>query len=260
MSGVVLPSKLTRGTLGIIIQARMTSKRFPGKTLAMLDGKTVLQRVVERCLMVPVAKIIVAMPHDTASQPIIDELETKFKNDRLFGYSGSEDDVLARFYDCAMVHSLDYVVRITADCPFIDPLVVGDVLSLLIKQNLDYTSNVYPDRTFPKGLDCEAFTMDCLEAAYNLAQTDYEKEHVTAWMQNEPEVKKGLVRNKRKITHEENYCVDYPEDIERLEKLLLTKLRPTGNIAQLGTKGLITKRKPTLVGLKDNIVKLPTKH
>jgi len=118
-----------------------------------------------------------------------------------------------------MFFGFNYIVRITGDCPFVDPRVCSEVLQLLLWRRLDYSSNVYPKRSYPMGLDCEAFTMDTLEAAHKLSFAPYDKEHVTSWMQETKEVKKANVQQKEDKSYL-NYCVDRVEDIARLEKIL----------------------------------------
>lgn len=230
MSKLILPGLPNKKRhTGIIIQARMTSARFPGKTVALFDGKPVIEHVVERALIVPyINYVIVAAPLDTKSQPIIDALKKYESNERLKFYFGDEHNVLQRFYEAAMEYDLDYIIRITADCPLIDPELCTEVIRALIKQKADYASNIFPERTFPKGLDCEAFTMDCLECAKLYAITDYDKEHVTPWMQKEPDLKRVNIkaRNAKAKDKDENYCIDYPKDIPRLEKLIAKTRKP----------------------------------
>lgn len=216
-------------TIGIIIQARMTSKRFPGKVMATLAGKTVLQRVIERARLVPfIDTIICACPEGDASEPIIEECERQ----NISTYQGSEDDVLGRYYDAASAYQLTKVVRITADCPFFNPLVAGEVIALLGSMNLDYVSNAWPKRTYPKGYDVEAFTYDCLEAAAELAKTDYDREHVTPWMQKEPEVHKMNLMQKVNVS-EVNLCVDVPGDIARLEPTVMEQAQQLERIKKM---------------------------
>jgi spore coat polysaccharide biosynthesis protein SpsF (cytidylyltransferase family) len=235
-----------RLTIGVVIQARQSSSRFPGKSMTPLAGKPVLQHVIERCKLIkaPIGMkkplVIVAMPDDPKSEPM-GALTHKLKVEH---FVGSETNVLERYYQAAIFFKLDYIVRITADCPFISPTICSEVLSLLLWRKCDYTSNCYPelDRSFPKGLDCEAFTMDCLEAAHVVVEHEYEKymklvkvtgmdnfkaiidqleyhrEHVTPWMIEEPQLIRAIVKQKRNDS-ELNWCVDYPEDIERLENL-----------------------------------------
>lgn len=201
---------------GIIIQARMTSKRFPGKSMALLAGKPVLQHVIERCQKVPfVEKVIVAMPAGKVSDPM-GQLCCELGVEAFFG---PEDDVLRRYYLAATLADLDPIMRITADCPFIDPIVCGEVLALLNAEELDYCSNVHPVRTYPKGLDCEVFTYDCLEAAHQLTKSQRNREHVTPWMQTRKGIKRACVQQKIDVSSQ-NWCVDFPEDIPRLEEAL----------------------------------------
>ena len=215
-------------TIGAIIQARMSSKRFPGKSMAMLAGKPVLERVIERAKLIPfVQKIIVAMPSDKASAPM-GELCERLGVETFYG---PEDDVLRRYYLAAMNFDLKTIVRLTGDCPLLDPVVAGEVIALLKAENLDYCSNMFPKRTYPKGFDVQAFTFDCLEAAYIESEDNpdfsptkrkalaYNSEHVCPWMEKRKGVRRGNVRQ-RVDQSRINLCIDEPGDIERLEKLI----------------------------------------
>jgi spore coat polysaccharide biosynthesis protein SpsF len=211
----MIDERLKRGN-GVIIQARMTSRRFPGKSMALLAGKPVLAHVIERCQKIPfIERVVVAMPSYSASQPMA-ELSSSMGADIFFG---PEEDVLKRYYLAATYFDLTTIMRITADCPFIDPIVCGEVLSLLKANDFDYCSNVHPVRTYPKGLDCEVFTYDCLEAAHTLTKNHLGREHVTPWMQSRKGIKRANVQQRVDISSQ-NWCVDYPEDIPRLEAML----------------------------------------
>jgi len=197
-----------------IVQARMTSKRFPGKVVAPLLGKPVLQHVLERVKKIGVAKVICAFPEDPRSAPIL-----KICRDmHVIAFAGPELDVLERYYLAAESVGADRIMRITADCPFLCPKTCDDVLSLSVKEDLDYCSNVYPERSFPRGLDCEVFTFDALEAAHLNAEDPLYREHVTTWMQRTPGLNIGTVKSKED-NGKLNYCVDYPFDIQRLEAI-----------------------------------------
>ena len=203
-------------TTGIIIAARMTSHRFPGKPLVPLAGKPVLERVIERAKLVPfVDTVIVAFPADDASIPIYQLCNSL----GVACASGSEDDVLSRIYDAATMYGIDTIVRVTGDSPFFDPIVAGEVLALLKAENMDYCSNVFPKRTYPKGFDVEAFSYDCLEAAHIKAKAPYYREHCTPWMQKTRGIRRANVQQKVNRSGL-NLCVDTKEDIERLEKML----------------------------------------
>src|SRR5262245_19032516 len=164
-------------SVGIVIQARMTSTRFPGKSMALLAGKPVLQHVIERCKLVRIpklkydTKIIIAVPDTLESEPMIKLAH----NLGIENFCGDEHNVLKRYYNTAKYFNLNYIIRITADCPFIDPKVCEEVFNLLVWRKCDYTSNIYPKRTYPKGLDCACFTFDCLEATYSMVMEEYDK-------------------------------------------------------------------------------------
>jgi spore coat polysaccharide biosynthesis protein SpsF (cytidylyltransferase family) len=226
----------------------MGSKRFPGKVLKELSGKTVLERVLERCALIPfVDTVICAFPADDSSIPIYQLCNSL----GIACASGSEDDVLSRYYDAATMYGVDTIVRITADNPFFDPVVAGEVLALLKAENLDYCSNVFPVRTYPKGFDVQAFTFDCLEAAYIETRESpdhgYQKqkalaharEHVCPWMEKRKGLRRANVRQLKDMSHL-NFTVDYPADIDRLESMV-AKMKLPGLGLAMGTLSAVDK-------------------
>lgn len=250
MTNVIrLPGRAARAydahtSIGVIIQARMTSNRFPGKSLALLNEKPVIQHVVERAKLIrgPIkikkpVKIIVAVPDTPESEPLLHLITNKLGVDN---FCGPEHNVLERYMGAANFFKLDIIMRITGDCPLIDPKVCSEVLQLLLWRKVDYASNIYPERTFPQGLDCEVFTYDALEVAYvenkynfnslethqklELEQLRYDQEHVTPFMQRTDDFQKALVKKVENGLFDDqsklNYCVDYPGDIKRLEKII----------------------------------------
>jgi spore coat polysaccharide biosynthesis protein SpsF (cytidylyltransferase family) len=201
----------------------MGSKRYPGKVIQPFLGKTVIEHVIDRAMLVPgVDLVILALPLVTESQKILDTIES-YSKDKKFAVhlEANEDDVLERYYQAALAHGITVVERITGDCPLHNPYIDWAVIDNLIEKSLDYCSNVYPTRTFPKGIDCEAFTFECLEAARMDATSAYDREHVTPWMQRQDDavLLKGLVMNKKDFS-EMNLCIDEPGDIERVEKII----------------------------------------
>lgn len=215
-------------SVGVIIQARMGSQRFPGKVMEPLWGKPVLQHVIEKAKLIRGEKkqkcyVVLAVPDQLESEPML-ELADKLVIDN---FLGSELNVLDRYYRCAQLFKFDVIVRLTADCPLLNPAISSEVLQLLLWRKLDYVSNCYPIRTFPKGLDTEAFTFDCLEAAWTLADSDYDREHVTSWMAREDQLRKACIQQKIDVSYK-NWCVDVKEDLLRLESeatpLMLTSV------------------------------------
>lgn len=162
--------------LGIVIQARIWAKRFPGKVLADLGGETVLQHVIKRCKRAH-DKVIVATP-DLALVPLIH----KYGAD---AYLGSETNVLGRYIGAAQAFGLSEVVRVTADCPFVDPFVIRELIDSFHSGDYDYASNVL-NRTYPYGLDCEAVKVKTLKSVSarltNETRDNKYREHVTLFI------------------------------------------------------------------------------
>lgn len=203
-------------TLSVIVQARMTSKRFPGKVTAPLLGRPVLEHVLERALKIPVAhKTICAFPEDEASAPILDLCRKM----RVIAFAGPEHDVLGRYYEAAKSAGTEWIMRVTADCPLLDPALCARVYAVTKIEDADYGSNVHPERTYPRGLDCEVFTFTCLEAAHMSVDDAYGREHVTPWMQTTDGLNVVNIKS-NKDWSKLNYCVDYPDDIVRIEKII----------------------------------------
>lgn len=175
-----------------IVQARIGSTRLPGKVLLPLNGHTVIGEVLNRCLKIPgVDEVICALPETNGDDSFFLSLTA---NDYCKIVFGSEHDVLGRYFEAATDARAGIVMRITGDCPLICPELCGAVLSKLKTTKADYASNVWP-RTFPKGMDCEAFTMDVLKKAY---RESTEREHVTTWMLN-ADIKRVNVENPWKL-------------------------------------------------------------
>ncbi len=163
----------------VIIQARMGSTRLPGKVMMKICGKTVLEHVIERVLYAKnVDSVIIATTIKDKDDPIVKLIEN-YPDNRVSVFRGSEDDVLSRYYHAAKYALSDVIVRITSDCPLIDPVIVDKVIAMYFKGNYDYVSNRFGKRTFPVGLDTEVFSFSVLEDMYNNAKDNYDREHVT---------------------------------------------------------------------------------
>ena len=160
-----------------IIQARMGSTRLPGKVMLPLDGSHVLTHDVERVRKADtVDEVIVATSTKTA-----DDIVARYA-DRAGAtvFRGSEDDVLDRMFSAATEVNAETVVRITGDCPLIDGDVINTVVNRLATEGIDYCSNTF-ERTFPRGLDVEAFTYESFEHVYENAKEPHHREHVTPY-------------------------------------------------------------------------------
>src|SRR5438034_10464182 len=163
----------------------MGSTRLPGKTLADVAGKPMLARLVERARRIPgVERVIIATTEKPADEAIL-----RFAEDHdLPAYAGREEDVLDRFYQAACRFGVSVVVRVTPDCPLLDPRVSGLVVARFVEARgaVDYASNTQPP-TFPDGLDTEVFSFAVLARAWREATVPSEREHVTAYIWKHPE-------------------------------------------------------------------------
>ena len=172
--------------IAAIIQARTTSTRLPEKILKKLpyaSNITVLEQVIRRLkISKKLDDIIIATTTEKTDDKIIDIA----KKENIIYFRGSKEDVLLRYYLTAKENDIDLVVRVTSDCPCIDAQIVDVVISEHLKINADYTSNSLI-RTYPHGLDVEVFNFDALEKAYKDAKEDYEREHVTPYINRNPQ-------------------------------------------------------------------------
>lgn len=167
---------------GAIIQARMGSTRLSGKVMKDLEGKTVLEHVIDR---VKQSKMIDEIIIATTIHDRDDIIEAESLRCRVKVFRGSEDDVLSRYYYAAKENGLDVVVRITSDCPLIDPKVLDEVIQCYVNNDHNIVSNAGPNlskRTYPRGLDTEVFSFKVLENAFNNAKETYQREHVTPYI------------------------------------------------------------------------------
>jgi len=167
-----------------IIQARMGSTRLPGKVLLDIVGKPMLWHIVNRLRY---SKLINRIVVGTSINKKDDLIENFCKEYKIDFYRGSEEDVLDRYYQTAKVFEANIIIRITADCPLIDPEIVDLVIKNHIKTNSDYTSNTIK-RTFPRGLDAEVFNFDSLKRVCRNATEPYQREHVTVYFYENPQL------------------------------------------------------------------------
>ncbi|MGG0662690.1 glycosyltransferase family protein [Viridibacillus arvi] len=203
-------------TVTAIIQARMGSTRLPGKILKEVNGKPLLAYQLERIAHSEcIDKIVIATTVDQKDDVIV-----KFcKNNDVEYYRGSENDVLSRYYEAAEQHGGDMIVRLTSDCPIIDPVILDQTIQSFIDNDYDYVSNTI-ERTYPRGLDTEVFSREALEKAYKEATLSRDKEHVTAYMYSNPKnFKLGYIKNGQDYS-EYRWTVDTIEDFELIELVL----------------------------------------
>jgi spore coat polysaccharide biosynthesis protein SpsF len=205
----------------LITQARMGSTRLPGKVLMEVNNTSLLKIHLDRLSKARnVDKIIVATTikeEDDIIEKIVSE----------WGYEvfrGSENDVLDRFYNAVKDINPKWIVRVTSDCPLIDPILVDKVIKITQSENKDYGSNAI-DETFPDGQDVEVFTFDALSKAWKEATKLSEREHVTPYIKNNSDLKNGQIFSAINLRNNIDYSriritVDEKNDFELIKKII----------------------------------------
>jgi spore coat polysaccharide biosynthesis protein SpsF len=210
-----------------IIQARMGSSRLPGKTMMEISGKPFLQLVIERTKVSKlINSIVVATTSGKSDDPII-KLCNKLK---ISYFRGSERDVLDRYYQAALQHNASIIVRITGDDPFKDPEVIDKAIStfLALGENIDYVSNTIKV-TYPIGIDVEVFSFNALEKAWKESSDKYDREHVTPYIYNHPELfRLKNIENDKDLSYL-RWTIDYDSDM-RFTKEVYSRLYKEGQI------------------------------
>ena len=192
-----------------IVQARMGSQRLPNKVMRDICGQPLISLVLRRLQRARrLDQIVLATSTDPRNRPLIEHA----KGLGFATHAGSENDVLDRYYQAAKAADADVVVRVTGDCPLIDPDIVDRVLDEFLAGGADYVSNVEPP-TFPDGLDTEVFSFAALEEAWKAATATAEREHVTPWLRAAPHLKRRNVANETDLSGE-RWTVDDPADLD----------------------------------------------
>lgn len=197
-----------------IVQARMGSTRFPGKILKDICGKPMLELLVSRLSKSSqIDQVVIATGDSSNNSDLIDFLEKL----NLSYFIGSEVDVLGRYHGAAKNFSADVVVRITGDCPLVDPELVDQLINSFKVGSVDYLSNISPP-TFPDGLDIEVFSIAALTQAHEKAIDSAEREHVTPYIRDTGFFKTASIQNVIDLSGM-RWTVDEPEDLEVIRNI-----------------------------------------
>lgn len=204
-----------------IIQARMGSERLPGKVMREVLGIPMITYTLDRVKQSRyIDEVVLATSDKTTEEPLVTYLTTKDYN----VYRGSENDVLKRYIDAAEQYGGDIIVRVTGDCPLIDPVMLDHVITCYLTNNYDYVGIDTLNKRYIRGLDVEVFSKKCLERIYDTVKDEKEsspnKEHVTYYMYNHPEEFSVYQVQAAKFHHKDyRLCVDTKEDFEVITKV-----------------------------------------
>ncbi len=231
-----------------IIQARMSSTRLPGKVLMPLVGKPVLWHVVNRIRACKtIAEVVVATSTDVTD----DVIEIWCRGADVSCYRGDLNDVLDRYYQTGLIHAADIVVRITADCPVVDPTIVDEVVR-------GYLAGGYAfyglSGEFPDGLDCTVFAFNALARAWREAALLSEREHVGPYIEKHPEMfKSGGFTKFTGLSHH-RWTLDEPRDYEFLQVVFSRLYRPDQIFLASDVLALLDNE-PELININSSIVR-----
>jgi spore coat polysaccharide biosynthesis protein SpsF len=236
----------------IIVQARMTSTRLPGKVLQPLAGEPMLTRLVDRLRRVKHADgLVIATTTNATDDPIA----ALCAEQGVPCHRGSEHDVLSRYADAAGLHGAEVVVRITSDCPLIDPALIDQVIAVYEEGDSDYVSNMLPP-TWPYGMAVEVFSAAALAQAHAEATQAAEREHVTPFLYWHPErYRLRNVASPVDLSHH-RWTVDTPEDYALVSRLFDHLMPTQPNFTQADVLALLDQH-PDWIAINQHIQQKP---
>ena len=198
-----------------LIQARTSSTRLPGKVMKKLFDLPMLAHQVQRAKQSKLIDKLIVVTSDDSSDDVLEQMCLEQGIDC---FRGSLDDVLDRFYQAAKKEGAKHIVRLTGDCPLIDPSLIDSVIEFYLEGELDYASNAL-EPTFPDGLDTEVFSFSALERASARAAKPSQREHVTSYIYNNPdEFNIGVFKSDVDLSSH-RWTVDTKEDFEFVSRV-----------------------------------------
>lgn len=232
-----------------IVQARMSSTRLPGKVLLPLAGREVLAHVLDRLAFCNTLDEVVVATSSDASDDVLAQW-CRARGVPVF--RGSLQDVLDRYYQCALANRADAVVRITADCPALDPTLVDQMVRAFHADNYDL---FYLGGEFPDGLDCEVFAFAALERAWREAVLPSEREHVGPYIMNHPEwFRLGSLQKFKGLAHH-RWTLDEPRDLTFLQSIFERLQRSDGQPFRTQDLLDLLDREPALLQANEGIIR-----
>ncbi len=232
------------GKVGVVIQARLGSERLPGKVLLQACNKPFLELLLERLSGMQVLVATTTLEQDDPIVALCESLDVPL-------FRGSEQDVLDRTYRAAKENGLQIIIRITSDCPLMDPKIVQECLKIFEEEDVDYLTNTL-ERTYPRGMDVEIFTFKALEAAWKEAKDPYDREHVTPYIRRHwGRFKPFSVKQKEDLSSI-RLTLDTPEDYKLL-KAIFEELYPSNKNFDLEAILKLLKQHPDWMTWNDHV-------
>lgn len=241
--------------ISILVQARMSSTRLPGKVLLPLGKKTVLAHLLDRLNYVKNANHkAVVLPSAPQNDILAQFLETNYPQVEYF--RGSEEDVLSRYFEAAKLFGSDIIIRLTSDCPLIDPAIIDAAIDLFLSTpNCSYVSNSI-HKTFPRGMDVEVFSFEALQEAFTKATDSAEREHVTLYLYRRPEIFRLASLVSSQDLSSLRLTVDEPQDLMTVREVY-ERLASTGPVSSLQDIQTLYENRPELFTLNSRVQQKP---
>jgi len=240
----MMESKITA-----IIQARMTSTRLPGKVLMEVMGRPLLSYQIERLRFSNrIDKIVVATTENTEDEKIV----ALANLEGLKSFCGSEDDVLDRYYHAATGSKAQNIMRLTADCPLIDPSLLDRMIEAFFVKEADY---IYPSSKFAEGTDSEVFTFGALEKAYKSARLRSEREHLTRYFHNNPQLFKIVKLENETDDSKYRFTVDEKEDFSVVNRIIESLYGGKDNVFGVQEIKQFLDEHPEIIKMNSHVVR-----
>ena len=217
---------MNKKKITVIIEARTGSSRLPNKVVAEIEGKPMIFYVIDRIKQIKSVEQIILATTQEENDRILTEIA---KQNSIGSFVGDSIDVLDRDYQCALQNNADPIIRITGDCPLIDPDIVEEMLEFYLKNNYDYVSNRINPK-YPDGLDVEIYSFNTLQMAAQNAKWSSERELVTTYITKNPKNFKIFSYENQEDLSEYRWTVDEQKDLEFIRKIY-SIMKPKTNFA-----------------------------
>ncbi len=232
---------MNKKKITVIIEARTGSSRLPNKVVAEIEGKPMIFYVIDRIKQIKSVEQIILATTQEENDKILTEIA---KQNSIGSFVGDSIDVLDRDYQCALQNNADPIIRITGDCPLIDPDIVEEMLEFYLKNNYDYVSNRINPK-YPDGLDVEIYSFNTLQMAAQNAKWSSERELVTTYITKNPKNFKIFSYENQEDLSEYRWTVDEQKDLEFIRKIY-SIMKPKTNFSMKEIIEILSKNSELL--------------